>query len=91
MVAVSLRSCGHGHCFAGFSEMKLGDLVKLKSGGKTMMVASVEGDEVECVSYHDGKCVREKFPLDSLETATSFFDNAEERMRIFLEVYRDKL
>jgi len=47
--------------------MNVGDLVKLKSGGRTMLVARVEGEEAECVQYDERTCTRGKFPVDELE------------------------
>ena len=47
--------------------MKAGDLVRLKTGGHVMMIASVEKTEVTCLQCDGGDSAREKFPVDSLE------------------------
>jgi uncharacterized protein YodC (DUF2158 family) len=41
---------------------KVGDVVKLKSGGSTMTVEKVEGDDITCAFKHeDGQMEREVF------------------------------
>jgi len=49
--------------------VQIGDLVRLRTGGAAMMVASVNGDDVECVQYDGNQCVRATFPVESLEPA----------------------
>ena len=51
--------------------MKTGDMVRLKTGSKTMMVAAVNGNEVECIQYDGQKTFRSMFLIESLEVVAS--------------------
>ena len=52
--------------------MKTKDWVRLKTGGNTMLIAAVNGDEAECIQYDGEKCFRGTFPLESLEPVVAF-------------------
>jgi len=70
--------------------MKMGDFVKLKSGGDAMLIASVEGDEANCVLYDGKECSRRKFPRAALELAPPVQFGRAILLSIYEEASRDK-
>jgi len=50
------------------NKIKTGDVVKLKSGGATMTVGDIDGEDVTCTWFtQSGKCKMWKFKESQLE------------------------
>jgi len=50
---------------------KVGDVVKLKSGGSRMTVSDIDGTDVTCVWFEGTKTQRDTFPAGTLTEYTS--------------------
>lgn len=49
---------------------KVGDVVKLKSGGSRMTVSVIDGTDVTCVWFEGAKTERDTFPAATLTAYT---------------------
>lgn len=47
-------------------KMKIGDLVRLKSGGPVMTVSYVGTTNIKCTWFKGEDCHKENFPIDTL-------------------------
>lgn len=64
------------HCifrFEYFTRMQRGDAVRLKDGGKLVMVIlHLDGDKAECIWRYGDRILSGKFRVELLERATSY-------------------
>jgi uncharacterized protein YodC (DUF2158 family) len=49
---------------------KVGDVVKLKSGGSRMTVSAIDGADVTCIWFEGAKTERDTFPAATLAAYT---------------------
>jgi uncharacterized protein YodC (DUF2158 family) len=60
-----------------------GEIVMLKSGGQSMTVVSVEGDDVTCLwTGTSGQLFREAIPAIALESVSSLLDDDDDEDEI---------
>lgn len=48
-------------------EFKIGQTVRLKSGGPLMTITDFIDDEIECIWFDKGKKMKDKFHVDTLD------------------------